>query len=73
MVAWVSPSVEPVFGAPPESWVGRSMVEFVHPDDLERVWRDIAVLGPDTTIRARQRIRGVEDTYHWVESNTASV
>jgi diguanylate cyclase (GGDEF)-like protein/PAS domain S-box-containing protein len=70
LVAWVSPSVEPVFGAPPETWVGRSMVEFVHPDDLERVWRDISTLAHDTTVRARQRIRGVEDTYHWVESNS---
>ena len=70
LVAWVSPSVEPVFGAPPQAWVGRPMVEFVHPDDLEQVLRDIATLTPDATVMARQRIRGADGTYHWVESNS---
>jgi diguanylate cyclase (GGDEF)-like protein/PAS domain S-box-containing protein len=70
LVAWVSPSVERVFGAPPYAWIGRPMVEFIHPDDLEQVVRDIATLTPDATVIARQRIRGVDDTYHWVESNS---
>jgi diguanylate cyclase (GGDEF)-like protein/PAS domain S-box-containing protein len=70
LVAWVSPSVEGVFGAPPEAWVGRSMVEFVHPDDLERVVRDIATLVPGVTVMARQRILGADGAYHWVESNS---
>ena len=70
LVAWVSPSVERVFGAPPEAWVGRPMVEFIHPDDLEQVVRDIATLVPGATVMARQRIRGADGTYHWVESNS---
>ena len=72
IVAWVSPSVEPVFGAPPQAWVGRPMEEFVHPDDLEQVVRDIATLTPDATVMARQRVRGADESYHWVESNTRS-
>jgi diguanylate cyclase (GGDEF)-like protein len=48
------------------------MVEFVHPDDLDRVVNDvIAVLSGETVI-ARQRIRGADGIYHWVESNTRS-
>jgi len=70
LVAWVSPSVEPVFGAPPQAWVGRSMVEFIHPDDLERVVEDVAALAPGVTIMSRQRIRGADGIYHWVESNS---
>jgi diguanylate cyclase (GGDEF)-like protein/PAS domain S-box-containing protein len=69
-VAWVSPSVEPVFGAPPQAWVGRPMDEVVHPDDLEQVVRDIAGLAPGVTTMSRQRIRGADSTYHWVESNS---
>jgi diguanylate cyclase (GGDEF)-like protein len=50
--------------------VGRPMVEFLHPDDLERVVRDVAGLVPGATVMARQRIRGADGTYHWVESNS---
>jgi diguanylate cyclase (GGDEF)-like protein/PAS domain S-box-containing protein len=70
LVTWVSPSAESVFGAPPEAWVGRPMVEFIHPDDLEKVVREIATLLPDATVMARQRIKGADGTYHWVESNS---
>jgi diguanylate cyclase (GGDEF)-like protein/PAS domain S-box-containing protein len=69
-VVWVSPSVEAVFGAPPEEWVGRSMEELVHPDDLPRVVQDIADLVPGVTVMSRQRIRGADAVYHWVESNS---
>ena len=70
LVAWVSPSVESMFGAPPQTWVGRPMVEFVHPDDLAMVTRDVARLVPGAPVMSRQRIRGADDTYHWVESNS---
>lgn len=70
IVAWVSPSVEAVFGAPPQAWVGRPMVEFVHPDDLATVLDDIASLVPGVNVMSRQRIRGADDAYHWVESNS---
>ena len=46
------------------------MVEFVHPDDLDRVLSDITTLTPDGGVMSRQRIRGADGTYHWVESNT---
>ena len=45
-------------------------MEFVHPDDLEQVVRDIAGLAPGVTTMSRQRIRGADGTYHWVESNS---
>lgn len=70
LVAWVSPSAETVFGAPPQAWVGRSMLEFIHPDDLAQVERDVAGLVPGVTVRTRQRIRGADGTYHWVESSS---
>jgi PAS domain S-box-containing protein len=31
----VSPSVEAILGYRPEEWIGRSAVDFLHPDDLE--------------------------------------
>ena len=70
VVSWVSPSVAPVFGAPPEAWIGRTLVEFVHPNDLTRVAQDIADLVPGVTVMSRQRIRDADGAYHWVESNT---
>ena len=70
LVAWVSPSAETVFGAPPEAWVGLPMAEFVHPDDYERVLVDVAGVMSGVTVMSRQRIRGADGTYHWVESNS---
>lgn len=46
--AYISPQVEQLLGAPPEEWCAgffNSWVEYVHPEDHERVWEEI-----DTTI-----------------------
>jgi diguanylate cyclase (GGDEF)-like protein len=46
------------------------MEEFVHPDDLPKVVQDIVQLVPGVTVMSRQRIRGADGAYHWVESNS---
>ena len=51
-IVYVSPSVERVFGYPPEELVGLGMDKFVHPDDLLRVLATIAgiVAGSQTSV-----------------------
>ena len=42
--AYISPQVEQLLGAPPQEWCAgffNSWVEYVHPEDHERVWEEI--------------------------------
>lgn len=46
---WISPSAGPVFGWPPVEWVGRSVLDVVHPDDLP------IVLASMTSVQGKDR------------------
>ena len=44
----VNPFMLPLLGYERDEVVGRSMAEFVHPDDLERAIRVVSMVGTDT-------------------------
>ncbi len=62
IIRWVSPSLPRMLGWRPESWDGRTLQDFTHPEDREVLgsWRD-----PQP--RTRLRMRGQDGSYHWVE------
>ncbi len=57
-----------VLGYPSEWWVGRSMADLAHPDDLELGTRMLAdVLGhPGEEFQAEVRVRHADGHYEWV-------
>jgi len=60
MLRFASQSVEPLFGAPASSLIGRSMIDLIHPDDgpeARRVLKQLASGVPGATVSARWRIR----------------
>jgi len=66
---YISPSCERILGYRPEEMVGRSVFEFIHPEDLpgvvEAFGRGQETLEPG---RAEYRYRRADGTYVWLES-----
>lgn len=61
---------EQVLGYPPGYTLGRSPLEFIHPEDVEYVRRELFTVyeHTNTGVPARFRIRRSDGTYTWVES-----
>ena len=49
ILTYVSPSITPVLGYEEGEVVGRSMLELIHPEDLEKVKRDLVIIPPAGT------------------------
>ena len=69
-IAWISPSVTAALGGLPTEWVGRSLAETVHPDDLRRHLADLELGGEAVEGVTRVRVRASDGTYHWIEAHT---
>lgn len=66
---YVSPAGETVFGWPPAEMLGREIFEFIHPDDVRRLRRELSLLLADPrVITIAGRFRRADDTYRWLES-----
>ncbi len=66
---WVSPTVEDLSGWRPEQVIGRTVGEFVHPDDFAGL-ADLQTRrreDPDALLGAQFRLRNALGTYNWVE------
>jgi diguanylate cyclase (GGDEF)-like protein/PAS domain S-box-containing protein len=74
-VAWVSPSVERVFGYKPDDLIGTSGVAFVHPDDAEQaVERLMWILEePGRSQSTVWRARHGDGSWRWVEATNVNL
>ncbi len=68
-IVWISPSVEAVLGAPPEHWLGRTLLELVLPEDAEAHIDRWKKVGTGGTISQRVRMRSVDGALHWFHVN----
>ena len=68
--AYTSPSVERVLGHDPESLLGETVVQHVHPDDHDRVESLLseAVERPEETHVAEYRVRHDDGSWVWLSS-----
>jgi diguanylate cyclase (GGDEF)-like protein/PAS domain S-box-containing protein len=66
---YVSPASARVYGRPPEQMVGRSVFEFMHPDDHEahRALRRVLAAGADERVAERRMSTSTGD-WVWVEA-----
>jgi PAS domain S-box-containing protein len=66
---YVSPSIQRVLGYTPEEFVGRNVLDLVHPDDLPRIAGLFAELlaHPDPAITDRFRYRHRDGSWVWLE------
>lgn len=69
ILRYVSPSSLQMSGFPPEYLVGKSVQEFIHPDDLEELNQSMEKSKASrSSVRIRYRTRNAEGKYMWVES-----
>jgi PAS domain S-box-containing protein len=67
--SYVSPSIAKVLGYDPESVIGKSVYDFVHPDDLAQVVEIIQeALATRSGARMELRYRHADGHYVWLES-----
>jgi len=72
--AYVSPAVERLMGHDREALEGSSGLEYVHPEDRERVQELLAVVveAPNGEASAEYRVRDADGAYRWVESRATN-
>lgn len=68
-IRWLSPSALAALGAPADDYIGTSVLDHVHPDDVAVIQTTSADTGPDATIRFRHRLRRADGTYRWFETS----
>lgn len=71
-LTFVSPSVERLYGYPPASLVGMELESLVHPEDAERVRRELTVVLPEApqghSVGIEYRMRDAEGHWHTVDT-----
>jgi PAS domain S-box-containing protein len=69
MVTWQSPSAFQMFGHSHEEVLGRSGLDFIHPDDLAQIAPGFADLmaSPGKSLVAEVRIRHQDGSWRWTE------
>lgn len=71
---YVSPSCRPLLGYGPEELVGRSMFDYIHPDDLDDVISSFTgLLEQPGMITVRARVRCKDGVYIWFEATAHAV
>jgi len=72
-ISYASPSLTAVTGHDPQLLVGRSMAEFIHPEDLGRSLRLLEEWGPRSGAGPMQPLRILVADGQWVEMNVDAV
>ena len=68
-VTYVSPSLIPAAGYAPEEVIGRSVFEFIHPDDVAKVKNDAdEAIARREGVTLEYRLLRKDGTYTWVET-----
>ena len=70
---WLSPSVTAQVGWLPEDMVGKSLLEFVHPDDLDVVTAVRQTLEPGKRLSFETRIRTRNGDFRWISIGVGAV
>jgi len=71
---YVSPACQSLFGYKPEEMVGRSALEFVHPDDLAQIEQTRVDIVKQPVIELNQfRMRCQDGSYLWIETTSHAI
>ena len=73
VIDWVSPSVTPLLGWDPGDMAGRSVFDFIHPDEVEAVLADQRKLMDSGALNYEARFRTASGGYRWIVSHVVLV
>ncbi len=73
-IVWASPATRTLFGVEPESLVGQSGLEMIHPDDQVRVFSEFATIsGLGDHVRVEFRVLAHDGSVHWIEETATNL
>ncbi|MBX3023964.1 PAS domain S-box protein [bacterium] len=72
-ITYLSPSIVPLAGSPPEAYLGRPFRDFIYPDDLPAVLRSLQRTLAGQRDPQTYRILDAAGGVHWVRSSTRPV
>jgi diguanylate cyclase (GGDEF)-like protein/PAS domain S-box-containing protein len=74
MIRWASPVSHEMLGIEPEDLVGQSGLDFVHPDDQERVFAEfLTIAGLGEHVRTEFRINHPRGGVRWLEEDATNL
>ncbi len=73
VIEWVSPALTAALGWLPDEWVGTSLTEFVHFEDLEAARTGRQDVDEEMPVVFRVRMRDSDGGHRWVEFHTSSI
>lgn len=71
VITYINPAIENLLGYLPEEVVGKSIVQFVYPEDLEKAQRNIqSLLSADVVPSSEYRLLTAEGEVHWIHATS---
>jgi PAS domain S-box-containing protein len=71
---FVSKSTMSVLGTMPDFYLEKCAYDFIHPEDVERVRRDLALLKEQSQVKlAPYRFANKNGNYHWIETRATNL
>lgn len=71
---YVSPTSTDILGIPPEDFIGKNAFDFIHPDDLERIYNEFSMLQQSKRIQLQPfRFLNAKGQYRWIETNITNL
>ena len=66
---YVSPTSMVILGKMPEEFIGKNAFDFIHPDDVENVFRNFSKVGLEKKVSINPfRFKHVDGTWRWLET-----
>ncbi len=74
VVTYVSPAIEPFLGLPPEKLIGRPFVQYVLPEDLDRVTNNVKeILSGDSPGPNEYRVMRPSGEIRWIRTSSLPI
>jgi diguanylate cyclase (GGDEF)-like protein/PAS domain S-box-containing protein len=67
VISWISPSLTPMLGWPPEDWIGHPLIHFIPTDEQPILERDLRSLAQGNSVVTRLQALAHDHSQRWVE------
>ncbi len=72
-IQWLSPMFTPALGWAPQAWLGRTLTEYLHPDDQSTLAGTAERLLAGEVVRTRLRLMHDDGEYRWFQAGISAL
>ncbi|MGM0506011.1 MAG: sensor histidine kinase [Bacteroidota bacterium] len=74
LYTYVSPTAKRILGIPPEAFIGTHPIDYIHPDDRDRITSILQTLGPGDRVSIQPfRFRNHAGEWKWIETTITNL